>query len=309
MKVNTNPEQKYFHHIDLVGSIRVITDSTGTVIASYEYEPFGVTVKTTGTDQDNLGFAGKRLDAGSRLSYFGARYYDSEMGRFISRDPAQDGRNWYVYCYNNPMNYVDPNGQQGQTAALAGSLSWLCFIDGPLPIGDILYGAIIGTSAAIEYGPTVLNFTQDVIYLFENTSNNLDKMSKKSNNGGHSNSKGKTNGNSSNTNPDGKDPLDPLKEKIKNATEKIKIITNDILEKPRSGSAAVKLDQYHAFNDIIDNYAGYATKYTLKSGATLYQLEGSLNGVSGRFEWIIDAGKVTHRLFVRLGTLSGVPIK
>ena len=110
VKVNTNPEQKYFHHIDLVGSIRAITDSTGTVIASYEYEPFGVTVKTTGSDQDNLGFTGKRMDAGSGLSYFGARYYDSEMGRFISRDPAQDGRNWFVYCSNNPLKYVDLSG-------------------------------------------------------------------------------------------------------------------------------------------------------------------------------------------------------
>ena len=110
IKVNTNPEQKYFHHIDLVGSIRAITDATGAVTASYEYEPFGVTIKTTGTDKDNLGFAGKRLDAGSGLSYFGARYYDSEMGRFISRDPAQDGRNWFVYCANNPLGYRDPNG-------------------------------------------------------------------------------------------------------------------------------------------------------------------------------------------------------
>ena len=110
VKVNTNPEQKYFHHIDLVGSIRAITDATGAVTASYEYEPFGVTIKTTGSDEDNLGFAGKRLDAGSGLSYFGARYYDTDMGRFISRDPVQDGRNWYVYCSNNPLSYIDPNG-------------------------------------------------------------------------------------------------------------------------------------------------------------------------------------------------------
>lgn len=36
--------------------------------------------------------------------------YDAEMGRFISRDPAQDGLNWYIYCYNNPLIYMDPNG-------------------------------------------------------------------------------------------------------------------------------------------------------------------------------------------------------
>ena len=110
VKVNDEPESKYFHHIDLVGSIRAITDISGTVVSSYEYEPFGVVTLSSGTDEDNLGFAGKRLDIGSGLSYFGARYYDSDMGRFISRDPAQDGRNWFVYCANNPLLYVDPNG-------------------------------------------------------------------------------------------------------------------------------------------------------------------------------------------------------
>jgi len=46
----------------------------------------------------------------------------------------------------------------------------------------------------------------------------------------------------------------------------------------------------------------------LKSGATLLQAEGSLNGVAGRFEWIIDGGAVTHRYFVSGGTMNGIPI-
>ena len=59
---------------------------------------------------------------------------------------------------------------------------------------------------------------------------------------------------------------------------------------------------------LVDNYAGYATKTTLND-ATLYQLEGSLNGVEGRFEWIIQDGKVTHRMFIQNGAMNGVPIK
>ena len=43
--------------------------------------------------------------------------------------------------------------------------------------------------------------------------------------------------------------------------------------------------------------------------ATLYQLDGSLNGVAGRFEWIIQDGNVTHRMFIQNGTMNGVPIK
>ncbi len=39
-----------------------------------------------------------------------------------------------------------------------------------------------------------------------------------------------------------------------------------------------------------------------------YQLEGSLNGTAGRFEWIIQDQKVTHRMFVKGGTINGVQI-
>lgn len=109
-------------------------------------------------------------------------------------------------------------------------------------------------------------------------------------------------------------------------------IHNDILDSPRTGSA-LKVDeikptyafdlktgrtymvqefpagaQAHGFNNIVDNYAGYATKTSIENGV-LYQLEGSLNGVSGRFEWIIQNGQVTHRMFIQNGTVNGVPIK
>ena len=46
----------------------------------------------------------------TNLNYFGARYCDAEIGRFISEDPAKDGLNWYGYCNNNPLKFVDPTG-------------------------------------------------------------------------------------------------------------------------------------------------------------------------------------------------------
>jgi hypothetical protein len=85
-------------------------------------------------------------------------------------------------------------------------------------------------------------------------------------------------------------------------------IKNDILDSVRTGSA-LKVDQYHAFNDVIDNYAGMAIKTNIGNNATLYQLEGSLNGTAGRFEWIIQNCNTTHRMFVPGGTMNGVPIK
>jgi len=56
-------------------------------------------------------FTGKPEDGATEFYYFGARYYDPEVGRFISRDPAKDGLNWYVYCLNSPLRYIDPDGR------------------------------------------------------------------------------------------------------------------------------------------------------------------------------------------------------
>jgi uncharacterized protein RhaS with RHS repeats len=42
----------------------------------------------------------------------GHRYYDSGTGRFLTRDPIQDGRNWYTYAENNPTRYTDPEGYE-----------------------------------------------------------------------------------------------------------------------------------------------------------------------------------------------------
>lgn len=64
----------------------------------------------------------------------------------------------------------------------------------------------------------------------------------------------------------------------------------------------------HGFPNVVDNFAGAATQFELRNGAALFQVEGSLNGVAGRFEWIVDQGSVTHRMFVGGGTVNGVPI-
>ncbi len=44
------------------------------------------------------------------MTYLRARYYDSNIKRFITEDPIKDGLNWYAYAGNNPVMYVDPSG-------------------------------------------------------------------------------------------------------------------------------------------------------------------------------------------------------
>ncbi len=91
--------------------------------------------------------------------------------------------------------------------------------------------------------------------------------------------------------------------------KEISVYTNR--NKPTATQEFPSVAKAHGFNDIVDNYAGLATQTKLKNGATLYQLPGSLNGVEGRFEWIVDPklGGVSHRMFVTGGTVNGVPSK
>ena len=49
-------------------------------------------------------------DTRSGLYYYGARYYDPELGRFIQPDTILDGLNRFAYCHNNPVKYTDPTG-------------------------------------------------------------------------------------------------------------------------------------------------------------------------------------------------------
>ena len=59
---------------------------------------------------------GHKQDDESGLVYMRARYYEPSSGRFVSEDPAKHGWNWFAYCGNNPINYVD---QAGTVSALA----------------------------------------------------------------------------------------------------------------------------------------------------------------------------------------------
>jgi uncharacterized protein RhaS with RHS repeats len=44
--------------------------------------------------------------------YFNARYYDPEVGRFLTEDPSRKGTSWYTYCNNNPLTFTDPTGRR-----------------------------------------------------------------------------------------------------------------------------------------------------------------------------------------------------
>ena len=108
----------HYFFADHLGSTSVITNSTGgTLEEDLDYYPYGGVA--SGNASDHYLFTGKERDSESGLDMFGARYYGSSMGRFMTPDAFwKDGRpidpqswNEYSYVRNNPLRYVDPTGE------------------------------------------------------------------------------------------------------------------------------------------------------------------------------------------------------
>jgi len=93
-----------------------VVNSAKTVTDSYIYEAFGSLVASSGTTETVYGFTGEQFDDEVGLQYLRARYYDPEVGRFVSRDPDlglvwfPQTLNRYVYVSNDPINNTDPIG-------------------------------------------------------------------------------------------------------------------------------------------------------------------------------------------------------
>lgn len=160
-----------YYYTDHIGSTRAV--QTGGSVTRLDYVPFGEDFRPA---SERYKFTGKEDDFTTGLYYFNARYYDPAIGRFITEDPAKNGSNWYVYCGNNPLKYVDPTGNY--TAKIAATLLPITLIDGPLPIFDILYGLTVAGSAIVEYGPLIL-MAKDAIEDQIGNVNEVDKDKKK----------------------------------------------------------------------------------------------------------------------------------
>jgi RHS repeat-associated protein len=105
----------FYYSGDYLGSTRLVTDENKSIVVAMTYHPFGEVSTQEGTEHNM--FTGKELDE-TGLYYYGARYYDSELGRFITRDPLggqlsrPQSLNRFAYCQNNPLKYLDPWGEK-----------------------------------------------------------------------------------------------------------------------------------------------------------------------------------------------------
>ncbi len=114
-----------YYHNDLLGSPVAATDENGTLLWQEEYMPFGERVEKDPKSKNNRQWhTGKPLDEATGLTYLGARYCDSKIGRFMAMDPVgvdpvnMHSFNRYALVNNNPYKYVDPDGELAQTIPL-----------------------------------------------------------------------------------------------------------------------------------------------------------------------------------------------
>jgi RHS repeat-associated protein len=105
----------YFYCYDSNGNVGQLIDSmSGTIAAHYEYDPYGnITVESGALAKENpFCYSSKYFDQETGLLYYGYRYYDSKIGRWISRDPIGEngGQNLYAFVKNDPINKIDIYG-------------------------------------------------------------------------------------------------------------------------------------------------------------------------------------------------------
>ncbi len=115
-----------YYRNDAMGNVTMLVDRYQTLEARYLYDPYGNLIGKWGgyADVNHYRFSSKEWDANAGLYYFGQRFYDPNLQRWISRDPAGEfgGMDLYGYVGNSPANIYDPMG-------LCGGWSWSKFGD------------------------------------------------------------------------------------------------------------------------------------------------------------------------------------
>ena len=112
---NTPTFAKQYNITEHLGSVRCSVLANGILVSARNYYPFGETLQEYIASNKNkrYRFTGKERDDETNQDYFGARYYDSELGRWNALDPLKEkffGLSPYNYCLNNPLRLVDPDG-------------------------------------------------------------------------------------------------------------------------------------------------------------------------------------------------------
>jgi RHS repeat-associated protein len=108
----------FFGYDGVNGSVRMLTDITGAVTDTYDYDAWGNIVSSTGSTPNVYLYRGEQYDPDLQLYYLRARYFNPLTGRFLSRDPwsgqmfEPQTLHKYMYATGDPVNLQDPRGRQ-----------------------------------------------------------------------------------------------------------------------------------------------------------------------------------------------------
>jgi RHS repeat-associated protein len=171
-RVDAGSGEVFYFHNDHLGTPEIMTDESGNAVWEATNKPFGeANVKSTSTLNNNFRLPGQIYDEETGLHYNYFRDYHPGIGRYIEADPIgmKGGMNLYIYCANDPVNSIDPDGQVavayyvvqaaigGITGAGAGAITgittggkhkWLASIAGGF------VGGVSGTIAGFGFGGT-----------------------------------------------------------------------------------------------------------------------------------------------------------
>ena len=148
--VTPNPQNVVtsYYFSDLDGNVVALVSPSGMVLAQYEYDPFGNLISKGGlmADINKYRFSSKEWNDNTGLYYYGYRFYDPNLERWLNRDPIEEngGLNLYYYVGNNSIDFIDPYGQ-----------SWAVVWGG---VGAVIGGlAGAGISVVVDVGTVGIN--------------------------------------------------------------------------------------------------------------------------------------------------------
>ena len=140
-----------FYHTDMIGTTRMMTDTSGAEILSAAYTAFGERVTGSANRYGYAGAWGYQTDETEDFPFqhVGARYYNPSTGRFLQRDPIgiRSGTNVYAYVLANPTSLIDPNGLD-----IAGAVEDGAIGAGVGAIAGAISGAATGASIGAVFG-------------------------------------------------------------------------------------------------------------------------------------------------------------